>query len=146
MDFTKLANNFRNFDMADIVVEVAVSHDAELADLNLDQLNKGYLSTGQRTKQYESDDYSNLKKSIGSRSAPYADLKLEGDFHAGWNVKGVGGKWIEFDSDDSKTPDLEEKYSPDIFGLTDENKGEAADIIINDPDLNKKVHERLTQG
>lgn len=146
MDFKSLADNFRNFDMTDIVVKVAISHDAELADLNLSQLEKGYLSTGERTEEYASDDYKNLKRFLGAQSLPYADLKLEGDFYEGWKVENISDKWIDFDSTDSKTHDLENKYSSDIFGLTDKNKSEAVDIIINDDDLIKKVHERLTRG
>lgn len=145
MDFNSLANNFRKLDITDIVVEVAVSHDAELADLNLSQLEKGYLSTGERTKEYESDDYKNLKRSMGAQSLPYADLKFEGNFHGGWKVENINNNSIEFDSMDEKTPDLEDKYSSDIFGLTEDNKNEAADIIIDDPDLIKKVYERLTR-
>lgn len=110
----------RNLDANKIIVEAASLNKEELADLNVLALEKGFLSTGERTPTYENPDYAKYKKAIGSKSSPFIDLKLTGDFHAGFYVKEKSGK-IEFGSTDEKESDLQRQYGKDIFGVNTED-------------------------
>lgn len=106
----------KNLDANKIIVEAASLNETELADLNVLALEKGFMSTGEKMVQYENADYARYKKAIGSKSSPYTDLKLTGDFHEGFYVKEKSGK-IEFGSTDEKESKLQRQYGKDIFGV-----------------------------
>lgn len=144
MNFEDLYNNFEQLDLDAMVVESVIKNESEIIDLNTEQLNKGFLSTGKKTDKYASKEYENYKKAIGKgESAPFMNLNLEGDFHSGFFIKEVNKKFIEFNSKDEKTNELEKRYSPDIFGLNEENKAEASQIIL--PDLQNSLIKELTK-
>lgn len=69
----------------------------------------------------------------------YPDLYRTGNFYKGMTLKLEGSKLV-FDSSDSKTPDLVEKY-PGIFGLMPELKRE---VIAEDLRPNIKIE--FTKG
>lgn len=116
-DFIKRVNNLN---AKDLIVKAASSNTEELADQNVINLDSGLLSTGKNiSPKYETDAYANFKKSIGSKVSPTPNLKLTGDFHSGVFAKSQGDK-IMFGSSDEKEGKLQDKYSADIFGVTQE--------------------------
>jgi len=146
MPFNRLLDNVIRVksELNDIIVGAMIENKAEIIDLNTSQLEEGKLSTGSNiTPEYQSDDYKKFKKSIGSKS-PFGvpDLKLEGDFYSGFDIiKGSGGAFIH--SDDTKAGDLEEKYSSNIYGITDKNKPEVVERIL--PQIQNEVKNELTR-
>ena len=132
MPFDRLLNNVQSVinELENMVVESMMEVKEEIIDLNTSQLEVGKLSTGDTIEpEYVFDSYSKLKKSKGSK-APFGvpDLKLEGDFYSGFETSKLS-EGLELSSKDSKAPELERKYSKDIYGLTDKNKSEAAEYI-----------------
>lgn len=118
-----------------LILKAASLTREELADLNVSNLEQGELANGKRTDKYASTVYSTYKRAIGSKSTPYMDLKLEGDFTEGINVK-VSSK-IEFGSTDEKAEMLQQRYSKDIFGvqepqLADTIDADVSQLIINE--------------
>lgn len=105
-----------------IIIDFFLENEAEVIDLNIDQLRRGITSEGKLIEpEYVSDIYAEFKQSIGSQ-APLGtpDLILEGNFIDGWYLERRGNNLL-FDSRDPKTPDLDNKYEG-IFKLTEENK------------------------
>lgn len=146
MPFDRLLNNVKQLqkDIPGIVVETMMEFKEEIIDLNTSQLEKGKLSTGENiSPDYKLSEYARFKKSRGS-IAPLGvpDLKLEGDFYEGFNIDKVSGG-ILIDSDDSKASKLEDKYSSNIYGLTDQNKEEVKEMIL--PTFRKKTLNGLTK-
>jgi hypothetical protein len=109
----------------------------ELADLNVSQMDKGLLSTGSKIVPDYSPGYAAFK----GFSTP--NLKLEGDFHSGVFVERKGDRLL-FDSKDSKTGKLEDKYTSDIFGIAPNNEQEWADEI--EPDYFTDIENTLEKG
>lgn len=114
----------------DIVQSVISANQAELIDLNTSQLEQGKTSESKFiTPEYRSDDYAQFKQSQGSK-APFGtpDLKLTGDFYSGFKAE-VAPKYLEITSTDKKSGKLQKKYGDEIYGLTDKNKSEFAQLI-----------------
>lgn len=90
---------------------------------NRQQLYSGIKSTGDKITPH----YANLKyaaKKYGLNATPgftNPDLYVTGAFYLGIGVV-VNQKSLTFDSTDSKAPKLELEYTPQIYGLTKENK------------------------
>ena len=115
--------------LADQVLE---SLEAEIIDLNVEQLKHGRTSEGEPiTPEYASDDYAGYKKSTGSL-APFGtpDLILEGDFTGDFYMEKRGDSSL-LDSKDPKTPDLDMKYE-NIFGLTNDSREELSELAIEE--------------
>lgn len=89
-----------------------------MLDANLRQLRRGELKDGDLLEQYKSAIYLDFKKSLASYNAPsgIADLFVTGDFHNAF-FGDVNDEGVTFDSADSKTGELESRYSSDIFGI-----------------------------
>lgn len=103
--------------------------DAEMIDLNHNQLEKGNLSTGKKvTPRYRNPNYARFKRSRGSKSGSNPDLKLTGNFYRGFKATNNGTKF-KIDSTDSKRNKLVDKYSLDIFGLSKESEIKYIDIV-----------------
>ena len=107
-----------------IIIDFFLENDAEVIDLNIDQLRRGITSDGELIEpEYASEVYAAFKQSIGS-AAPLGtpDLILEGDFTGAFYLERRGNNLL-FDSRDPKTADLDAKYEG-IFKLTEENKND----------------------
>jgi hypothetical protein len=126
-----------NDNLAEIVAIAGEKNDAELADINIEQLDEGILSTGKKITPDYSPGYAKFK---GFKTP---NLKLEGDFHSGIFVDRKG-EFLIFDSTDYKTPKLEGKYSSDIFGIAPKNEQRAADEI--DETLLKDLDNEYSKG
>lgn len=103
---------------------------AQLIDLNTEQLSEGKLSNGRDMGFYRSQDYAELKKAIG-KNGDFVDLNFTGDFYGSFIVEMTQNS-IGVSATDKKTADLEERYSEDIFGLTNENFQEFKDYIFKE--------------
>ena len=116
-----------------LLVQAASNYEAELIDLNTSQLEEGLLSSGKRTPEYSNSDYAKQKLSMGSKSGNHYDYKLDGDFYEGWKVEFKGTK-IKFDSLDEKAEKLTSPPygSKDVYGLTEDNKENAAQYFKED--------------
>lgn len=119
-----------------LVTQAAKNVEAELADLNVSQMNEGILSTGGKITPQYSNAYANFK---GFKTP---NLKLEGDFHSGVFAD-AKTDYIEFDSTDYKTEKLEDKYSSNIFGIAPKNEQKQADL--EDPYLLILIDKKLTR-
>lgn len=146
MNFEDLERNLNNIDIEKLTIEAAMKHTAEMVDLNTGQLNKGLFSDGSKTPEYASKPYADYKKQIGKGAGqPNMNFNLEGDFHAGFFVKEINKKAIEFGSKDGKAAMLEQREGENLFGLTEESKGELAEMIIADGYLQESILKDLTK-
>lgn len=109
----------------------------ELADLNVEQMNEGLLSTGKKITPKYSKAYAKFK----GFSTP--NLKLEGDFQSGVYVERKGNRLL-YDSKDEKSNKLEEKYTSDIFSIAQKNEQKAADEM--DDDLLNSIDKDLLKN
>lgn len=140
MTLDSFIKNVRNLNAKDLILKAAALRVEELADLNVEQMEQGLLSTGGNiSPNYETEAYSQYKKSIGSKSSPTPDLKLTGDFHDGVFSK-VSGDNIIFGSTDEKSSKLQLHYTKDIFGVTTGGLIETIDsdvVSIMDKEMTK---------
>jgi hypothetical protein len=137
MTIENFISNALSLDAQKLIIEAASQNLPELADLNTIQLSKGFLSDGKRTDTYTNPDYAKYKKSIGSKSVPYADLKLTSEFHEGFYAK-VQGDNLQIGSTDSKEAKLQQQFTPEIFGV---NTVEFCEQI--DTDLSLIIDKKL---
>lgn len=128
-------------DMNNIVAEAIIERKAEIIDLNTSQLEIGLTNEGRElSPEYETEEYATLKKSIGSKSPKgIPDLKFEGDFYSGFDIKKSGDTaWI--DSTDEKSASLQAKYD-NIFGIMPGNRPEMLGLIA--PVIKRKVLNKI---
>ena len=104
-----------------LVVNTLEENKSELEDNQTDQMSKGENSQGQPIGFYRSFSYASFKKSIGGK-APLGvvDLNLTGSFQSKTFAQ-VTSNTVSFNSTDSKTEDLTQKYTENIFGLNAES-------------------------
>ncbi len=140
MNLLELQKRISEIKPDELFKEVVEETQAELADLNTEQLMSGISATGEKiTPDYANPDYAKYKYSLNSKAGlGVPDLNLEGDFHSGWVVKATTQD-ITFNSTDSKTPKLKRMYD-NIFGLTPKNLIEFAQKSFK-PLYQKKVRE-----
>jgi|SRR5215216_2856308 len=101
------------------LLKIVENNKDTLIDLNLSQLMQGRNSAGQSLGNYASKEYADFKRTLNPLGV--IDLKLEGDFHAGFYVE--ASKFpVVIDSADEKTNELGIKYGEDIFGLDQKNQ------------------------
>lgn len=94
-------------------IEIAKST-GKMVKANIDQLDQGKKNDNNPITPFYSDAYAKKK------GFQIPDLKDTGDFHNGIFVD-YTQRGLNFDSRDYKTDILTEKYTVDIFGLTQEN-------------------------
>ena len=114
-----------------IVIQLAANYEAEILDMNTDQLEKGIEATGNPV----SPPYRPLTISIKQQKGQPTDrvtLKDEGDFHDSFFLV-LNQTSFAIYAKDEKTARIERKYGRDIFGLTDENLQSLIEMIK--PDL-----------
>ena len=94
-----------------------------IAELNKLQLSEGKYRTGEYLNPlYSNPFYANYKQGLNSTPpSGVPDLRLTGSFYDAFHVN-LDGMYYEIDSTDNKSEELKEKYSDDIFGLSEENK------------------------
>jgi hypothetical protein len=149
--FAELKNNvdsvINNLDK--IIVEAMVAEKEAIIDLNVSNLEKGINTEGNNVGEYESPEYAQLKKSMGSKSPlGIVDTKLTGDFHEGFYAEPYYGSSPEtsglfINSKDEKSDDLDRKYG-NLFGLTPDNNDELEDLIV--PHIQKSIIDGITKG
>jgi len=134
MTINDLYLNAKAIDLADIFSDVIAKNEDHLIQLNQNQLYKDSSdSEGNQLQQYNSLEYAREKESmnpsVGFRNT---DLYYTGAFYRGWSLLITNSEFL-FDSSDSKTSDLIEKYGQNIFGLSAKNiESFTVDIFTND--------------
>jgi hypothetical protein len=135
--------NFESVQLEKAIPVIMQSISAEIVDYNLKQLSQGLTSSGVLiSPRYRNPAYAGYKQGLNSAAGfGVPDLKLSGDFYAGFYIQ-IQGMSFTFGSNDSKSALLEGVYSANggIFGLSDESK-----IELVENDLKPKVIEYLTQ-
>lgn len=91
----------------------------KIEDYNVEQLNKGIKSTGDKIVPPYRPKTIAIKRKKG-QPVDKVTLKDYGDFHNQIRVKKYASKF-ELVSYDEKSEKLQDKYTPDILGITDEN-------------------------
>ncbi|OZI09947.1 hypothetical protein BWI93_00995 [Siphonobacter sp. BAB-5385] len=126
-------------DMKGLIDWAVNRHSAYALELNKRQLKVGQLDTGKAINPPYTQVTVAIKKAKGQ---PYdrVTLKDTGDFQDSMYMKRVRGG-NEITAFDWKTLSLSRKYSVDIFGLNDRNKG----ILCNrmKPDAQKQFKSLL---
>lgn len=119
--FDKLTNKIKSLPMEAIVERAADRQDDLMVDLNIEQLSAGIKSTGARIVPPYRPRTIIIKTKKG-QPTDRVTLQDTKDFVHGIRVKNFPRK-KELISQDSKSEMLQEKYKPEIFGLTDTNLG-----------------------
>lgn len=125
MTIEEFISRVSNLNAKDLIIKAVSSRTEELADFNVENMDKGLLSTGKKIKP----DYSKGYAAFKGFKTP--NLKLEGDFHSGVYSE-IRGDKILFDSKDYKTSKLEKQYSADIFGVKSSQLIEVVDMELSD--------------
>lgn len=115
-----MLKRFQSIDLKAEISNIIDRTSQDLIQLNQSQLfDKGVNADNEELQPYTflTEFYKREKGQPFDRTT----LKDTGAFYAGFNIK-TSDQFIIFDSTDSKTSDLEQKYGNRIFGLTPENK------------------------
>lgn len=130
-------------ELSDIVLDAVRVNEDSVLNLNRNEqmYNKGQDSAGQSIRpKYR--PYTVRQKA--RRGQPYdrVTLRDEGDFHESMFIyPDYSGGEFEIRADDPKVPDLQQKYGPNILGLTPDNVIEAG-IVIKD-ELQRMINKQL---
>ena len=111
--------NFQNIKLRDQVPIIIEETKQSLVELNHAQLDEGFNADGIELEPYAQSTIA-YKKSKGQRF-DVTTLKDTGAFRSKWVLE-VSKTDITFNSSDSKTDGLVEKYGYNIFGLTKDSK------------------------
>jgi hypothetical protein len=140
-------NRLKSIDIWAELKGIIRSKQSEILSLNKGQLQKGILSTGDKTYSHSrsamSRKYVSDKISRGvydSSIYPSVNLYNEGDFYKAFRIV-IADLYIEIISEDSKAGKLEQRYTHDIYGLTDENMKYLITILL--PELQTKIRQKL---
>jgi len=132
MELSEFSKKVLSFNIP-LFQEIAVENKSDvLVKLNLIQLLKGLTSKGKKiSPKYKGAKYASKKNGMNSRPGMGTpDLKLSGDFHAGFIAIVNKDKYF-LSSEDSQVQYLPEKYA-DIFGLTSKNEFKAQKEVTNE--------------
>lgn len=102
-----------------IVGKAFDTQDDIMIDMNIDQMQDGIRSTGTKIDPPYRPYTVSRKKKIG-QPVDRVTLKDSGDFHNSVRIKDYAQK-KELFAYDPKSEMLQEKYGPEILGLTDSN-------------------------
>ena len=122
----------------DVISERALERNqSEISELNRGQLEQGITSTGGFLP-----DYSPVSVQMFGKPEGPIKLKDTGDYYEGI-VPRFDFKSFTLNGTDEKTDMLQKKYGKygDPIGLTDESKGELAQIIL--PDVLDELREKI---
>lgn len=121
-----IAKYYLSLDISAETLKAMRKHEAEVIDLNTDQLMNGRDSKDSFLRAYRSAPYANFKRSLNPKGV--TDLKLSGDFHRLFFMK--ADKFpIILDARDDKTEMLKDNYGDDIFGLSKTSLSVAATYV-----------------
>lgn len=101
-----------------VTVGIIEDHEGVITGYNKDQLLHGFDRFGERFQPYGSLFYAiekNRQNPLAGMGNP--DLNLTGAFYRGFFVS-ITGMTFKISSTDQKRSDLEEKYGPTMFGLS----------------------------
>ncbi len=108
-------------EMDDILEDTLLRNKSEIEELQAEQMRVGLDSNGLFIGELRSPSYARLKKARGG-IAPVGkvDLRNTGAFQRGIKAR-IANKAVFLDSNESKTPEIKEKYGEEIFGLNEES-------------------------
>lgn len=98
--------------------------DPKLLQEKINEYKSGELPDGSRIGYYRNQGYRSFKSSLNPLASGTVDLILTGSFTRQLFVEDVRPSLFRFDSRDNKAGLLEEKYSKDIWGLSDKRWNE----------------------
>lgn len=135
-DFESFQRNCLSIDVWELLTPIIKRHWVELLDLNKSQLWEGKKADGKDTKSYapKSYDYVMDKISRGVYNEailPSVNLYNHGDFYNDFKAS-IMDFGVEIESLDDKAEELENKYSSQIYGLTDESLEEFTSLIVEE--------------
>lgn len=113
-----------------IVLDSIKQNEAEVIDLNIEQLENGKDGLGQNITPAYRPLTIQIKRAKG-QSTSHVTLKDTGEFQEQFFVV-YGQDYFALGSDDSKTEKLEHKYGKDIFGLDSQSLQEVIDYTKDD--------------
>ena len=129
MDSDEFIRHIQQIDVEAEAQKVLKQHTKNAADLNRDQLKKGFDANGERLKPYKNAryaSYKNTKNPLPGLGNP--DLILSGSF-----TKSIYSEVTDTDivlkATDRKTADLVDKYSDSILDISQESVSTFTDII-----------------
>jgi hypothetical protein len=132
-DLEVFANKLKSYTVerqeADLAA-IVKSHEAEIVDINLEQLMAGQNSDGSPIMPEYTDRTVEIKKAKGQPS-DRVTLKDEGDFHNSFFLEGEQFPFTTF-ATDIKLPELTEKYGDAIFGFTEESKARISNDVLKE--------------
>lgn len=123
----QVIDQLRKIDVQQIVERQVLKNEDEIVDLN----TENQLSDGQYANEGYLPDYSPASVEIFGKPSGSIRLFDEGDFYRGFYLETKKFPFL-VSSKDSKTDDLVERYSKDIFGFTRNSKGQINEIILED--------------
>jgi hypothetical protein len=124
MTINEAYKRVKNLDLRAQVPIIIELTSEELIMLNQAQLyTKSIDRDGEALGGYQSQFYEDLKKGMNPQLGGLVDLNLTGDFYGGFYVRVEDTEFI-IGSTDEKSQELENKYGKDIFGITDDSRGE----------------------
>lgn len=107
--------------MDDILEDTLLRNKSEIEELQAEQMQLGLDSDGLFIGELRSPSYARIKKARGGIApSGQVDLRNTGAFQKGIKAR-IANKAVFLDSNESKTPELTEKYSEEIFGLNEES-------------------------
>lgn len=113
----------------------------KLAELQVGQMLVGHNARGDKIGWYLDKDYRILKHSLNPYPGfGYVDLKMTGAFYEGVFAE-IDMDDIIFDSTDSKSDDLQERYGEEIFGLDEEMTKQFQEQFYDD--IMEKIQKAL---
>jgi len=118
-ELIKLSDNINHIttNWDNMVNEFILINEPLFIDTVHEQLTQGKGGDGSTLYAYQSPEYAEYKKAIGSISSPIADLKVTGDFYEGMKMKSD----FSIASSDWKNDALVKKYGADIMEISDES-------------------------
>lgn len=124
-----MRKRLERFDLLEAITNGMEQYEEDLVDLNKDQMNEqGVDSKGNRIEPDYAPSTVAVKTAEG-QTFSHVTLRDTGSFQRSMYLF-IQGDSFDFDSSDSKTPDLVAKYGDNIFGLTSESKREAFTMLI----------------
>ena len=128
MNLEQLYEKALKINLKAIEQKVIKQTEAEIIDLNTNQLQKGLDANGNKLPEYQNENYLASKKAQGLATAgSNYNFYLEGDFYKGFFMDDKG----DINSSDEKTPKLEKLAGEPIFGLTNESiKNYEKDVFL----------------